>query len=84
MLETEASRLAARRRSDEDIVAMTRALDARAKAGSNIAARIRHDETFHRALVAASHNPALTELYDYFSHGVTRTIESTETEPDLP
>ncbi|MGF2685666.1 FadR/GntR family transcriptional regulator [Marinobacter sp. DUT-3] len=84
MLETEASRLAARRRTESDLVAMTKALDARAKAGENLTARIRHDEAFHHALVAASHNPALTELYDYFAHAVSRTIESTETEPDLP
>lgn len=84
MLETEASRLAARRRTESDLVAMTNALDARARARDNLAARIRHDEAFHHALVAASHNPALTELYDYFAHAVSRTIESTETEPDLP
>ncbi len=84
MLETEASRLAARRRTDEDLILMTLALDARAKAGTDISARIRHDQAFHRALVAASHNPALNELYDYFSPGVSSTIESTETEPDLP
>lgn len=84
MLKTEASRLAARRRTESDLVAMTKALDARAKAGENLTARIRHDEAFHHALVAASHNPALTELYDYFAHAVSRTIESTETEPDLP
>ncbi|WP_297794495.1 FadR/GntR family transcriptional regulator [uncultured Marinobacter sp.] len=84
MLETEASRLAAHRRTESDLVAMTRALDARAKAGDNVVDRIRHDETFHHALVAASHNPALTELYDYFAHAVSRTIEGTETEPDLP
>ncbi|MEQ9547582.1 MAG: FadR/GntR family transcriptional regulator [Marinobacter sp.] len=84
MLETEASRLAARRRTESDLVAMTRALDARAKAGNNLVDRIHHDEAFHHALVAASRNPALTELYDYFAHAVSRTIESTETEPDLP
>ncbi len=84
MLETEASRLAAGRRTESDLVAMSKALDSRAKAGDNLAARIRHDEAFHHALVAASHNPALTELYDYFAHAVSRTIESTETEPDLP
>jgi len=84
MLETEAARLAARRRTDEDLILMTLALDARAKAGEDVGERIRHDQSFHRALVAASHNPALSELYDYFAHGVARTIESTETEPDLP
>lgn len=84
MLETEAARLAAERRSDADLRVMTDALDARAKAGDDIASRIRHDETFHHALVAASHNTALTELYDYFAYAVSRTIELTEREADLP
>ncbi|MEX2475992.1 FadR/GntR family transcriptional regulator [Marinobacter sp.] len=84
MLETEASRLAARRRTESDLQAMTHALDARARAGQDVATRIQHDRSFHRALVAASHNPALAELYDYFAQGVSHTIESTETDPDLP
>ena len=63
---------------------MTTALDARAKAGDDLQARIRHDEAFHHALVAASHNSALIELYDYFSHAVSQTIEQTETDADLP
>ncbi|MBB5320505.1 FadR/GntR family transcriptional regulator [Marinobacter oulmenensis] len=84
MLETEAARLAATRRTDQDLKAMTSALDARSAAGSDINDRIRHDETFHHALVRASHNSALIELYDYFAHGVSETIESTERETDLP
>lgn len=83
MLETEAARLAAGRRSDDDLLLMTRALDERASAG-DLATRIRHDERFHHALVAAAHNPALTELYDYFAGAVSRTIERTETDAELP
>jgi len=45
--------------------------------------RVAYHETGH-ALVAASHNPALAELYDYFSHAVGQTIEQTETNTDLP
>ncbi|SFR38904.1 transcriptional regulator, GntR family [Marinobacter gudaonensis] len=84
MLETEAAKLAASRRTDEDLRRMTNALDARAKAGAVLPLRIRHDEAFHHALVAASHNSALVELYDYFSHAVSLTIEQTETDSDLP
>ncbi|MFP3978500.1 MULTISPECIES: FadR/GntR family transcriptional regulator [Marinobacter] len=84
MLETEAAKLAAQRRTDQDIRAMTTALDARGKADSDMQARIRHDEAFHHALVAASHNSALSELYDYFSHAITQTIERTELDADLP
>ena len=67
MLETEAAKLAGHRRTEQDLRHMTTALDARAKAGDDLQARIRHDEAFHHALVAASHNSALIELYDYFS-----------------
>jgi DNA-binding FadR family transcriptional regulator len=84
MLETEAATLAAMRRTDKDLLAMTNALDARAQASDNLAERIQYDETFHHALVMASHNSALTELYEYFSQAVGQTIESTENDADLP
>lgn len=83
-LETEASILAASRRTDADLQAMAEALDARAEAGDNLARRIRHDERFHHALVAAAHNTALSELYDFFSHAIVSTIERTETDASLP
>ncbi|MBW7469781.1 FadR/GntR family transcriptional regulator [Marinobacter sp. M216] len=84
MLETEAATLAASRRTEQDLKIMTSALDARSKAGDDLVERIRHDEAFHHGLVAASHNSALTELYDYFSHAISQTIERTETDADLP
>lgn len=84
MLETEAAKLAAQRRTEQDLRNMTTALDARGKADANLATRIYHDEVFHHALVAASHNSALAELYDYFSHAITQTIERTENDADLP
>lgn len=84
MLETEAAKLAASRRTDRDLRVMEEALDARAKAGESVADRVRHDQAFHHGLVAAAHNPALAELYDYFSFGIRETIERTETEADLP
>ena len=84
MLETEAARLAAGRRTEQDLKAMTSALDARAAAGERVSERILHDEHFHHALVRASGNSALIELYDYFSHAVSQTIEQTETDSELP
>ena len=84
MLETEAAKLAAKRRDTLDMERMTLALDNRGKAGGNIAERIHHDQAFHKALVSASHNPALTELYDYFTDAVALTIEQTELDSDLP
>ena len=84
MLETEAAKLAAERRDAQDLEKMTLALDERAKAGDDVESRIRHDHAFHAALVAASHNPALSELYDYFANSVAQTIELTELDSGLP
>lgn len=84
MLETEAAKLAAARRDARDLERMTLALDERAKADDDVSNRILHDQAFHTALVAASHNPALSELYDYFAHSVTQTIELTELDSELP
>jgi len=84
MLETEAAKLAAERRDAKDLERMTLALDERAKAGDDVERRIRHDHAFHTALVAASHNPALSEMYDYFANSVAQTIELTELDSELP
>ncbi|MCL7944716.1 FadR/GntR family transcriptional regulator [Marinobacter sp. ATCH36] len=84
MLETEAAKLAAKRRNTHDMEKMTLALDERARADDSIADRIHHDQAFHTALVAASHNPALAELYDYFAHAIAMTIEQTELDSELP
>lgn len=84
MLESEAAKLAAQRRTDDDLRSMSGALDARARAGDALDDRILHDQSFHHAVVLASHNPALIELYDYFSHGIGETIERTEMDADLP
>ncbi|MEE3117728.1 MAG: GntR family transcriptional regulator, partial [Pseudomonadota bacterium] len=53
MLETEAATLAASRRTEDDLRAMTQALDARARAGDDLEQRIHHDQTFHHRLVQA-------------------------------
>lgn len=84
MLEAEAAGLAAGRRTEEDLRHMTEALDERARAGDNLAARVHHDERFHHALVEAAHNPPLLEIYRYFAQSVAETIERTETDAELP
>lgn len=84
MLETEAAGLAAIRHQEQDLRAMTAALSGREAAGDDVDQRIEEDEHFHRSIVAASHNPALIELYDYFAAGVRQTIMSTETDQTLP
>ncbi len=84
-LEVEAARLAARRCNDEDVAALHRLLDAcwgkRSEAGE--AAFVQRDLAFHQALLAAARNPALEELYRWFSAAVRETIASTR-EADLP
>lgn len=84
MLETEAAGLAARRRTPKELQTMSDALDKRAQAGEDVEARIKYDNRFHHAVVQASHNSALIELYSYFSHAITRTIERTEQDASLP
>lgn len=84
MLESEAARLAARRRSDEDLAEMKQALDNRAQAGENLDARIAFDEQFHKAVLTASGNQALIELYTYFAGNISKTIHQTEKDASLP
>jgi len=68
ILEVEAIGLAALRRTDEDLLALREALGV---SGSHyhgdLDSYIACDLVFHRRLVDAAHNPALSELYRYFS-----------------
>lgn len=69
LLEVQAAGLAAERRNRSDVAAIRRALVARAKAesaGDDIE-YVDADLEFHRAVVAAVHNPLLDELFDSFS-----------------
>lgn len=65
-LEMEAARLAASRRSDEDLADIDRALALRDSAWRerDMSLFVEADFTFHRAVVNATHNPLLIELYD--------------------
>ncbi|MFI8074707.1 FadR/GntR family transcriptional regulator [Streptomyces sp. NPDC086033] len=67
-VEVHAARLAARRRTPEDVTAMERALEGRrAASASSDAAFVDADITFHAAVVAAAHNPVLADLFSEFT-----------------
>lgn len=67
-VEVHAARLAAHRRTPEDVTAMQLALEGRrAAAAGGDAAFIAADVTFHAAVVAAAHNPVLADLFTEFT-----------------
>lgn len=76
ILETEAIGLAALRRTDEDLQGLRVAL-----AGSgdhfhgDVDAYVCCDLVFHQRLIDAAHNPALSELYRYFSGVVAAALQ---------
>ena len=81
-IEAEAAALAAARRDDAELAAIQAALEritADAAAGDNGVAA---DVAFHRAIVAATHNPYFTATLDYLQHflhgavSVTRANEA--------
>lgn len=67
-LEVQAARLAASRRTDADLAALHSCLAERerARAHGKDARFIELDLAFHRAVVAAAHNPLLAEMFDSF------------------
>mgnify|MGYP001041618213 CR=1 FL=1 len=66
-IEVEASALAAERRTPADLQALRRALRARAAHRSDLEQHVDADTAVHRAIVAASHNPILVDLFDGFT-----------------
>ncbi|WP_175856486.1 FCD domain-containing protein [Burkholderia anthina] len=81
MLDVEAARFAARRRSEHDIAAMRDALERRGEydASRDRQAFLDHDRTFHLAVAAASHNTALQALYAYFDESIHRIHRDVDT-----
>ncbi|WLW52078.1 FadR/GntR family transcriptional regulator [Streptomyces sp. YU58] len=66
-IEVQAARLAARRRTPEDVTAMEHALQGRRAASTrDDATFIDADIALHAAVVAAAHNPVLTDLFHEF------------------
>ncbi|WP_405844310.1 FCD domain-containing protein [Streptomyces platensis] len=68
MVEVQAARLAAARRTEADITAMRAALEGRrTAAGTDHAAFVDADIALHAAVVDAAHNPVLTDLFTEFA-----------------
>lgn len=62
IVEPASARLAAVRRDEADLAALTEALERMAAAGSDTQAIVEADLAFHRALLAAAHNELLTRM----------------------
>lgn len=88
LLESEAARFAARRRTPEDIARLKGALAVRGEYTSEsildeFLDRDR-DRDFHVAIATASHNDALQALYAYFTASVNSHTKSIFSDADLP
>ncbi|MBP1155612.1 MULTISPECIES: FadR/GntR family transcriptional regulator [unclassified Paenibacillus] len=77
-LEQEAARLAAVRRTAEDIERLRRSLDEFDAASENkdIEGYVQADLNLHKMIIAAAHNSVLTELYEHITEGVRVSIGS--------
>ncbi|WP_405641839.1 FadR/GntR family transcriptional regulator [Streptomyces uncialis] len=75
LLEVQAARLAAGRRTEKDIDALRRALAGRRAAGSEgDPAFVDADIALHAAVVAAAHNPVLTDLFTEFAPALREAL----------
>lgn len=78
ILEVEAVGLAALRRTEDDLNALREALETSGELyHGDLEACISADLVFHKHLVDAAHNPALSELYQYFSRIVAAQLRQT-------
>jgi DNA-binding FadR family transcriptional regulator len=75
-LEVGAARLAAVRRTDEDVATLRRLLAGRvtARAEGDLDAIVSMDVELHRAIVRASHNPVLADLYDNLVEALSENV----------
>lgn len=65
-IETEAAALAAARRTGADLDSLRAAFVSRERDFPSVVELVAADTAFHRAVVVASHNPVLVELFDSF------------------
>ncbi|QCQ15711.1 FadR/GntR family transcriptional regulator [Microbacterium sp. RG1] len=73
-IEVEGAMLAAQRRTPADLRIIRRALDARTVPGQSVEEHVDADMALHRAIVVASHNDVLVELFDGFVPRVRRSM----------
>ncbi|WP_283195630.1 FadR/GntR family transcriptional regulator [Rhizobium sp. AN80A] len=77
-LDVEAARLAALRHTPRTIATLRALLASRGNfEGGDKTAFIERDLAFHKAVIAASENRAMIEIYDFFSASIAETIEAT-------
>jgi DNA-binding FadR family transcriptional regulator len=77
-LEVEAARLAAIRHTPEIITELRALLAHRGPSGEGDRAEyVIRDLSFHKAVIAASGNQAMVEIYEFFSASIRETIEAT-------
>ncbi|WP_058045385.1 FadR/GntR family transcriptional regulator [Streptomyces roseifaciens] len=91
-LEAEAARLAAARHEPADLARMKAALEAQTAFedpegqpdSGNLELYADHDVEFHRAVVEAAHNSALTATYAWFSSSVREALVTALGDRDMP
>jgi len=83
-IEMQAARLAARRRSDEDLRAMEGALERMEASIAEGDDGIDADRSFHRAIAAAAGNALLRQLLDQLAEVIDRTSAASLTLPGRP
>jgi DNA-binding FadR family transcriptional regulator len=85
ILETETARLAATRRTKDDIKTLRKLLDVRGTSqDGDLAAFIQRDLAFHVAVSKAAHNEALDELYRYFVATAAPRMQAVIMDQDIP
>jgi DNA-binding FadR family transcriptional regulator len=79
ILEVDAARLAAARRTEDDLTELRAALDARNDAvrAHDVERAVRTDTEFHHVVVRCAHNALLAELYRGVAEVVARSVAST-------
>lgn len=83
-IEVQAARLAARRRTEDDLTAMAVALALMAESIDGDGDGIVGDRHFHGAVAAAAHNELLAQLHDQLRELIDRTSEASLTRPGRP
>jgi DNA-binding FadR family transcriptional regulator len=85
-LERDAAAAAALRRTEADIAAIEAAVRTRRAAcdGGDRAAFVAADLAFHRAVIAATHNPVLVDLYAGLTEAVERMVTQADELDDDP
>lgn len=86
ILETQAARLAAAKRTEDDLDRLRALLRKRAERSSHpdLATFLDRDLAFHEAVIDAAHNIALAELFRYFSSTVRANMEAALVDHSLP